>query len=70
MILFGPVTIMDTTVTLLLNPSVNGSLFISPASSTANLSVLTDSIGFAADMTYNVDFGDSLPRLLYYVLFP
>ena len=62
----GVVTIVDTTGTLYLNSSINGSLFVSIVSDSTNLTSLTDGIQFAADLTEGLVIGDSASRLLYY----
>lgn len=62
----GTVTITDTTGALYLNPSINGSLFVSLVSDTTDLTTLTGGYQFAADTTEGLILGDSASRLLYY----
>jgi hypothetical protein len=62
----GTVTITDTTGALYLNPSINGSLFVSLVSDTTDLTSLTGGYQFAADTTEGLIMGDSASRLLYY----
>ncbi|CEO58271.1 hypothetical protein PMG11_03002 [Penicillium brasilianum] len=63
---YGTVTITDTASIVYLNPSVNGSMFVSLVSGSTNLTALTDDIQFVADLTEGVILGDSSSRLLYY----
>ncbi|KAH8125019.1 hypothetical protein LI328DRAFT_156029 [Trichoderma asperelloides] len=63
---FSNITITDATGHLLVNPHVNGSLFISAASSTEPLTNLTNGISFVADVSQSAVMGDSSDRLLYY----
>ncbi|PTB41827.1 hypothetical protein M441DRAFT_46936 [Trichoderma asperellum CBS 433.97] len=63
---FSNITITDATGQLLVNPHVNGSLFISASSSTEPLTNLTNGISFVADVSQSAVMGDSLDRLLYY----
>lgn len=60
------ITVTDTTSTLLLNPTVNGSLFVSVAADTTDLSPLTNGTSLVADTTLNAVIGDDSSRLLYY----
>ncbi|KAJ5536218.1 hypothetical protein N7513_009404 [Penicillium frequentans] len=62
----GTVTITDTTGALYLNPSINGSLFVSLVDDTTDLTSLTGGYQFAADTTEGLIMGDSASRLLYY----
>ncbi|KAJ5934395.1 hypothetical protein N7466_003942 [Penicillium verhagenii] len=62
----GVVTITDTTGALYLNPSINGTLFVSLVSDTTNITSLTGGYQFAADTTEGIIIGDSASRLLYY----
>jgi hypothetical protein len=60
------ITITDATGQLLVNPHVNGSLFISAANSTTALTNLTSGITFVTDSTDSAVLGDSTGRLMYY----
>lgn len=60
------ITVTDTTGTLLINPNVNGSLFVSVAADTTDLSPLTNGTSLIADTTLNAVIGDDSSRLLYY----
>ncbi|KAL6859497.1 hypothetical protein J3F83DRAFT_763284 [Trichoderma novae-zelandiae] len=62
----GPVTIKDATGQLLINPHVNGSLFVSSADSTVSMDLLTNGTTFMADLTRPLVVGDSASRILYY----
>ncbi|KAL7947036.1 hypothetical protein V8C42DRAFT_364270 [Trichoderma barbatum] len=62
----APVTIHDATGQLLINPHVNGSLFISAANSSVPLTRLTNDTTFVADLTRPMVNGDSAGRILYY----
>ncbi|KAL7815568.1 hypothetical protein V8C26DRAFT_126624 [Trichoderma gracile] len=61
-----PVVLKDATGQLLINPHVNGSLFISAADSTVSMDSLTDGTTFMADLTRPLVTGDSASRILYY----
>lgn len=63
---FSPITVTDATGNLVVNPHVNGSLFISAANNTTPLTDLTDGITFVADVSESAVMGDSIGRLLYY----
>ena len=63
---FGPVSITDLTGDLVVHPFVNGSLFISLATDTADLDTLTGGATFVADLDSGLVTGDSKDRLLYY----
>lgn len=60
------VTIADSTGSLLLQPGIDGNLFVSVADSTTDISPLTDGVSFMADYTNNIIYGDTSDRLLYY----
>lgn len=62
----APVTIFDATGQLLINPHVNGSLFVSSATSSVSLTTLTNDTTFVADLTKPLVVGDSASRILYY----
>lgn len=62
----GPITITDATGQLLINPHVNGSLFVSPANSSVSMTSLTNDTTFMADLTTPLVVGDSASRILYY----
>ncbi|PKK50492.1 hypothetical protein CI102_5673 [Trichoderma harzianum] len=62
----APVIIHDATGHLLINPHVNGSLFISSADSSVSMTSLTNDTTFVADLTRPMVSGDSAGRILYY----
>ncbi|KAL7809403.1 hypothetical protein V8C44DRAFT_334402 [Trichoderma aethiopicum] len=61
-----PVTIKDATGSLLINPHVNGSIFVSSADSSVSMDSLTNGTTFVADITQPLVIGDSASRILYY----
>lgn len=62
----SPVVLKDATGQLLINPHVNGSLFVSAADSTVSMDSLTNGASFMADVTRPLVTGDSVSRILYY----
>jgi hypothetical protein len=60
------VAIEDTTGALLLNPGIDGNLFMSLSNSTTNITALNNGSSFMADYTHNIVYGDTQGRLLHY----